>query len=107
LNGSESTGAIKEVQQFAYDRFGFRPIVIEDAAHAIGSESTGKRIGFMESGNIVVFSLQTINHLTTGDGGLILLFNKELYQRGKLLRWYGIDRDKRNYKVGLCMSNLH
>jgi dTDP-4-amino-4,6-dideoxygalactose transaminase len=73
-------------------------MVIEDAAHAIGSEWNGRRIGSLESGNIVVFSLQAIKHLTTGDGGLLLLPNKELYQRGKLLRWYGIDRDKRNYK---------
>ena len=33
-------------------------------------------------------------------GGLLLLPNKDLYTRGKLLRWYGIDRDKRNYQVG-------
>ena len=37
-------------------------------------------------------------HLTTGDGGFITLPNEELYDRCKLLRWYGIDRDKRNYK---------
>ena len=45
-----------------------------------------------------MFSLQAIKHLTTGDGGLITLPNKKLYDRCKLLRWYGIDRDKRNYK---------
>ena len=27
-----------------------------------------------------------------------MLYDEDLYQRGKLLRWYGIDRDKRNYK---------
>ena len=57
--------------------------MIEDAAHAIGSEWKGRRIGSLENGNIVVFSLQAIKHLTTGDGGLILLPNQELYQRGK------------------------
>ena len=36
--------------------------------------------------------------MTTGDGGIITLPNKQLYDRCKLLRWYGIDRDKRNYK---------
>ena len=36
--------------------------------------------------------------MTTGDGGLITLPNQDLYDRCKLLRWYGIDRDKRNYK---------
>ena len=90
--------AIKDIQQFAYERFGFRPVIIEDAAHAMGAEWKGRRIGALENGNIVVFSLQAIKHLTTGDGGLLLLPDKNLYTRGKLLRWYGIDRDKRNYK---------
>ena len=89
---------IKEVVEFAYERFGFRPMVIEDAAHAIGAEWKGRRIGSLESGNICVFSTQAIKHLTTGDGGIITLPNKELYKRCKLLRWYGIDRDKRNYQ---------
>ena len=89
---------IKEVVEFAYERFGFRPMVIEDAAHAIGSEWKGRRIGSLESGNICVFSTQAIKHLTTGDGGIITLPSKSLYDRCKLLRWYGIDRDKRNYQ---------
>ena len=50
------------------------------------------------SENICVFSLQAIKHLTTGDGGLITLPNEKLYNRAKLLRWYGINRDKRNFK---------
>ena len=49
-------------------------------------------------GNYSTFSFQAIKHLTTGDGGIITLPNEELYNRAKLLRWYGIDRDKRNYK---------
>ena len=89
---------IKEVVEFAYERFGFRPMVIEDAAHAIGAEWKGRRIGSLESGNICVFSTQAIKHLTTGDGGIITLPSKSLYDRCKLLRWYGIDRDKRNYQ---------
>ena len=89
---------IQEVQQFAFKRFGFRPMVIEDAAHAIGAEWKGRRIGSLADGNICVFSTQAIKHLTTGDGGVITLPNKKLYERCKLLRWYGIDRDKRNYQ---------
>ena len=30
--------------------------------------------------------------------GLIFLPNEEEYERAKLLRWFGIDREKRNYK---------
>tara|TARA_B000000565_G_scaffold245940_1_gene214140 strand:+ start:294 stop:1460 length:1167 start_codon:yes stop_codon:yes gene_type:complete len=78
------------------NNYGFKPIVIEDCAHSFGAEYNGKKIG--NNNNICVFSLQAIKHLTTGDGGLITLPNQELYDRAKLLRWYGIDRDKRNYK---------
>jgi len=74
---------------------GFRPMVIEDCAHAWMSRYNNKYIG--THGNICVFSLQAIKHFTTGDGGLIFLPSQELYDRAKLLRWYGIDRDKRNY----------
>ena len=77
-------------------KFGFRPLIIEDCAHAFLSEYNNKYLG--THGNYAVFSLQAIKHLTTGDGGLIFLPNKEEYERAKLLRWFGIDRDKRNYK---------
>ena len=76
-------------------RLGFRPYVVEDCAHAFLSEYGGKFLG--TTGNFGVFSLQAIKHLTTGDGGLIFCPNEEFYEKAKLLRWYGIDRDKRNY----------
>ena len=74
---------------------GFRPRVIEDCAHAFGSKLSDRYIGTWK--NIAVFSLQAIKHMTCGDGGLIFLPNEDLYERAKLLRWYGIDRNKRNY----------
>jgi dTDP-4-amino-4,6-dideoxygalactose transaminase len=82
---------IKKIQQEAYLRFGFKPAVIEDGAHSFGSEYKGKKIG--NHGNLTMFSLQAIKHITSIDGGLLLSPHKELHQRGKLLRWYGIDRD--------------
>uniref|UniRef100_A0A6C0CX26 DegT/DnrJ/EryC1/StrS aminotransferase family protein n=2 Tax=viral metagenome TaxID=1070528 RepID=A0A6C0CX26_9ZZZZ len=78
------------------EQYGFKPMVIEDCAHSFGAEYNGNKIG--SNKNICVFSLQAIKHLTTGDGGFITLPNEELYERCKLLRWYGINRDKRNYK---------
>lgn len=75
---------------------GFRPIVIEDCAHAFLSEYKGKKLG--TDGNYAIFSLQAIKHLTTGDGGLLFCPDQESYDQARLLRWYGIDRDKRNYK---------
>lgn len=88
--------SLKELQEYSLQNFGFKPMIVEDCAHAFGAEYNGKKIGSNE--NICVFSLQAIKHLTTGDGGIITLPNEKLYERCKLLRWYGIDRDKRNYK---------
>jgi dTDP-4-amino-4,6-dideoxygalactose transaminase len=78
------------------EKYGFKPMVVEDCAHSFGAEYNGKKIG--NNKNICVFSLQAIKHLTTGDGGFITLPTEDLYDRCKLLRWYGINRDKRNYK---------
>jgi len=77
-------------------KYGFKPMIVEDCAHAFGAEFNGKKLG--NHGNICVFSTQAIKHLTSGDGGFITLPHKSLYDRCKLLRWFGIDRDKRNYK---------
>ena len=74
--------------------FGFRIQIVEDCAHAFGSKYDNKFIG--THGNIAVFSLQAIKHLTAVDGGLIFLPNEELYRRAKLLRWFGIDREVRS-----------
>jgi len=86
---------LQELQEQHFINYGYKFVIIEDCAHSFGSEYKNKKLG--NHGNICVFSLQAIKHLTTGDGGLIILPNKELYDRAKLLRWFGIDRDKRNY----------
>ena len=79
---------IKEIQERAYQMYGFKPAVIEDGAHSFGSEYKGKRIG--NHGNLTMFSLQAIKHITSIDGGVLSSPHKELHQRGKLIRWYGI-----------------
>jgi dTDP-4-amino-4,6-dideoxygalactose transaminase len=82
---------LAEIQQTAFNNFGFKPVIIEDCAHALGSKFNGKPIG--THGNICTFSFQAIKHLTSVDGGVLVLPHKELYQRARLMRWYGIDRD--------------
>jgi dTDP-4-amino-4,6-dideoxygalactose transaminase len=82
---------LKEIQNKAFLNFGFKPVIIEDCAHALGSKFNGRVIG--SHGNICTFSFQAIKHLTSVDGGALVLPHKELYNRSKLLRWYGIDRE--------------
>ena len=43
----------------------------------------------------VAYSFQAIKHLTTGDGGMLIVRNEDDYKRAKKLRWFGIDREKK------------
>jgi perosamine synthetase len=64
--------------------------VVHDAAHALGTTYKG-----LKTGNhfpFTVFSFQAIKHLTTIDGGALQVQNKELYEKGKLIRWFGLDK---------------
>ncbi len=88
---------LDQILEEAKPRLGFKPQVVEDCAHSFGAKFNNKRLG--NHGNICVYSLQAIKQLTTSDGGIITLPYESLFQRGKLLRWFGINRDKRNYKA--------
>lgn len=53
-------------------------------------------------GDYVCYSFQAIKHITTCDGGMLVLNNKEEYDRAKKLRWFGIDRElktRHNYQA--------
>lgn len=65
--------------------------VIEDAAHAFGARYKGLNIG--NHSDFVAYSFQAIKHLTTADGGALVCKDPADHKRGKLLRWFGIDRD--------------
>jgi dTDP-4-amino-4,6-dideoxygalactose transaminase len=94
---------IKEIQNKCFELYGFKPAVIEDGAHSFGSKYKGKHIG--NHGNMTMYSLQAIKHITAIDGGLLLLPHQELYDRAKLLRWYGIDRNS-NRKDFRCEADI-
>lgn len=88
---------IDEINQIGKE-YGIK--VVEDAAHAIGSEYNGQKIG--EISDFTCFSFQAIKHLTSIDGGAITCRSKEDYERVKLLRWFGIDREpKTKEKIDL------
>jgi dTDP-4-amino-4,6-dideoxygalactose transaminase len=84
--------ALKDVQDECERLYGYRPPIIEDAAHAFGAQWDNKMLG--NHGNYVMHSFQAIKHLTTGDGGVLISPDYESHRRAKLLRWFGLDREK-------------
>lgn len=73
--------------------------VIEDAAHAFGALYKGHMVG--NAADYTCFSFQAIKHLTTVDGGALLVKTKKDYSKATLLRYFGIDRTKRakDYRI--------
>ena len=63
-------------------------IIIEDAAHALGTEYRGQKIGTV--GDIAVFSFHPIKSITTGEGGMVVTKNGEWAERLRLLKFHGM-----------------
>ena len=96
---------VEKIQQKCKDKYGFRPVVIQDCAHGFGSEYKGKKLGSTKHNTFTIYSFQAIKHLTTVDGGCLILPDNRFYKRAKLLRWYGIDRDD-NKKDFRCENDI-
>lgn len=58
------------------------PLIVDCAQHLAHSE-----------GDYVCYSFQAIKHITTGDGGMLIVKDKKQHERAKKLRWFGIDRE--------------
>lgn len=66
-------------------------VVIEDAAHALGAVYKGRRIG--SDGDMTMFSLHPVKHITTGEGGIIATNREDYYRKLLDFRNHGIVRD--------------
>ncbi|MEM3369056.1 MAG: DegT/DnrJ/EryC1/StrS family aminotransferase, partial [Thermoproteota archaeon] len=70
---------LDELKKIAKD---YNLYLIEDTSQALVAEYKGKLAGTI--GNIGCFSLQQSKQMTTGDGGMTIFQDKELYERGTL-----------------------
>lgn len=62
--------------------------IVEDAAHAVGSEYKGRKIGSI--GDITCFSFYATKNLSTGEGGMATTNNEEFANLMRRLTMYGI-----------------
>lgn len=67
--------------------------VIEDAAHAIGSDYKGDKVGSCRFSDMTVFSFHPVKTITTGEGGAVTTNDPELYAKLRALRAHGTYKD--------------
>ena len=85
---------LNELREIA-DKHGI--YLIEDAAHSIGSEYRGKKVGSIA--DLTTFSFFPTKNMTTGEGGAISSLNSELLERARIFSRQGLIREESNFKL--------
>ena len=80
---------IKKINEIAKK---YNLVVIEDAAHALGAQRNGEKVG--TQADMTMFSFHPVKHITTGEGGIITTNNEEYYEKLKIFRSHGITKDE-------------
>ena len=69
----------------------FKIRIIEDAAHAFPTKFGNRYIGSF--GDATCFSFYANKTITTGEGGMLVTDEEDIYKRAKIMRLHGINRD--------------
>ena len=69
--------------------------VIEDASHAVGATTNGKKIGSIA--DMSVFSFHPVKIITTGEGGMVATDKKEFYEKLLKFRNHGITKNNNQF----------
>ncbi len=85
---SGGVGALEVIYAFA-QRNGLR--VIEDAAHAFGTDYQGRRVGSF--GDVACFSFDGIKNITSGEGGCIITEDENVLRHASDARLLGVEKD--------------
>ena len=85
---SGGVGELSEIHKLAKEN---SLIVIEDAAHAFGTEYQGIRVGGF--GDIACFSFDGIKNITCGEGGCVVSDDQEFLKKVRNARLLGVEND--------------
>ncbi|MGL6194885.1 MAG: UDP-4-amino-4,6-dideoxy-N-acetyl-beta-L-altrosamine transaminase [Thermoguttaceae bacterium] len=66
--------------------------IIEDAAHAIGSDYNDTKVGSCKYSDLTTFSFHPVKTITTGEGGAIMTNDGNLYEKLLMLRSHGMTK---------------
>ena len=69
-----------------------RPVIIEDAAHALGALTPDGPVGNCAHSDMCCFSFHPVKPITTGEGGMVTTNDPKLAERLRLFRSHGIVR---------------
>lgn len=94
-----------------------RLLILEDAAHALGSSSVSEVVGSCNFSACCAFSFHAVKNITAGEGGAVTTRSKSLARELRRLRNSGIEREKEfwrspseelgYYEVQRLSSNFH
>lgn len=93
-------GNLDELYNFA-EEYDLR--VVEDAAHAFGTEYKGSKVGSF--GDIACFSFDGIKNITSGEGGCIVSDDPKVLERIRDARQLGVEQDSERRFAGLRSWN--
>jgi len=65
---------------------------VEDACHALGATYRGRAVASGEA-DAAVLSFHPVKHITTGEGGAVIVRDPERHRHAQRLRHHGIERD--------------
>lgn len=67
--------------------------VVEDAAHAIGSDYKNTKVGSCQFSDMTVFSFHPVKTITTAEGGAVTTNSEELYKKLVAYRAHGMHKE--------------
>ena len=86
-----------DIKKIKYLAKKYNLYIVEDCALALGAKYYNNHVGTM--GDVGVFSFYPVKHITTAEGGMMILNNKKLATKIRLLRAFGVNKNFNQRKL--------